>query len=388
MPRIGTLLLLTLFASLAVATPPSHGHRRRKPSSVQSLKGRLGGIQDRKRDLRAQIHQTRAQAQAVKQVIGVVDDRLQTVRGQIETTQRDLGAARLQQRTATTRLAQATADLMTARERARARLRAIGKGSDANLLAAFVTSRSVGDLSDRKDTMERIARRDHEIFTRVKLLQRMVTERKRAQDAAVSRVAALESRERAQQESLRVVRAEKGQQLQGLRKKEADQQEALQQFEDDEREIRRLIEIANRAMAVRRPGHSSAPAFIGRFMRPVNAPITSGFGMRYHPILHITRLHAGVDFGAAIGTPVRSAAPGEVVAATCMRGFGNVVIVDHGGGVQTVYGHLSRIGVSAGQHLAQGQVLGAVGMTGLATGPHLHWEVHVGGRPVNPLGRL
>ena len=71
-------------------------------------------------------------------------------------------------------------------------------------------------------------------------------------------------------------------------------------------------------------------------MRPVNAPITSGFGMRYHPILHITRLHAGVDFGASIGTPVRCAGPGEVVAAQRMSGFGNVVIVDHGGGITTV----------------------------------------------------
>lgn len=109
--------------------------------------------------------------------------------------------------------------------------------------------------------------------------------------------------------------------------------------------------------------------------------------MRFHPILHRYRLHAGVDFGAPIGTPVRCAGPGEVVAATCMRGFGNVVIVDHGGGISTVYAHLSRIGVRPGQKIGQGQVLGAVGMTGLATGPHLHWEVHVGGRAVDPLGR-
>lgn len=385
MPRIGLLVTSVFLLASSAMAKPSHVHRTSHPQGRRVLTGRLSTIQQKKHDVRVKLHQTRSAEVGVKKVITAVDDRLNDVTVKLAETHAALGDARTHQARAAADLAQTTQQLEVARQRARARLRAIAKQGDSNVLVSFLTSKSMGEMAERKDLMERIARKDHEIFTRVRDLQRKATAQKAARDAAVRQVASLASRERAQQSDLRSVREEKRVVLQGLRKQEGDLEESLKQFEDDEREIRRLIELASR---VRRPGHTPVPAFIGRFMKPVAAPITSGFGMRYHPILHRTRLHAGVDFGAPIGTPVHCAAPGEVIAATCMRGFGNVVIVDHGGGLSTVYAHLSRIGVSTGAHVAQGQYLGAVGMTGLATGPHLHWEVHVGGHPVNPLGRF
>ena len=92
-----------------------------------------------------------------------------------------------------------------------------------------------------------------------------------------------------------------------------------------------------------------------------------------------------VAFGA--GLMLTLIVLGEVIAATCMRGFGNVVIVDHGGGLSTVYGHLSHLGVRPGQRISRGQTVGASGNSGLSTGPHLHWEVHLNGRAINPLSR-
>ncbi len=379
MPRTGTIFLAVMLSALAFAAPRRH-------ASVHALKGKLGSVRQKRQAVRAKLHETRVEAQAVKRILVSVDDRLTDVQAKLASTQRDLGGARRDQTAAVSELALASAELAKTRLRARARLRAIAKQGDANVLVAFVSAKSVGDLAERKDLMERIARRDHELFERMRRQQREVAARKRAHDATVFRVARLASRERAQQSDLRNVRAEKGAVLQGLKRKETDFEETLSQFDDDERAIRRLIALAN--LPARRPGHTPVPAFIGRFLKPVDARITSGFGMRYHPILHVARLHAGVDFGTPVGTPVRSAGPGEVVAATSMKGFGNVVIVDHGGGVSTVYGHLSRIEVRQGERLAQGQVLGASGNSGLSTGPHLHWEVHVGGHAVNPLGRF
>src|SRR6185437_14973010 len=110
--------------------------------------------------------------------------------------------------------------------------------------------------------------------------------------------------------------------------------------------------------------------WIGRFILPVNGPVTSPFGYRYHPILHVYKLHTGVDIGVPWGTPVHAAAAGVVVHASWLGGYGNGIIIDHGDGLATLYGHLSHIDVVVGQAIAQGQVIGEVGSTGLSTGPH------------------
>lgn len=123
----------------------------------------------------------------------------------------------------------------------------------------------------------------------------------------------------------------------------------------------------------------------GGLLAPVNGHITSGYGMRRHPILGYSRLHAGVDFGAAWGSPIFAVANGVVSFAGRHGGHGNYVRLDHGG-FGTGYGHMSRIAVAPGTQVAAGQVIGYVGSTGLSTGPHLHYEVYEGGRTVNPLG--
>jgi len=118
------------------------------------------------------------------------------------------------------------------------------------------------------------------------------------------------------------------------------------------------------------------------------ARITSGFGMREHPILGFTRMHQGVDFGVPIGTPVMAAGAGTIEKLGWdPHGYGNWILLNNGNGYETVYGHLSRFakGLHVGSHVHQAQVIALSGMTGLATGPHLHYGVRVHGHFVNPL---
>ncbi|MBW8783489.1 MAG: M23 family metallopeptidase [Novosphingobium sp.] len=131
---------------------------------------------------------------------------------------------------------------------------------------------------------------------------------------------------------------------------------------------------------------SSEPQQTSGTIWPVNGHITSGFGMRYHPILGYTRMHAGVDFGAAWGSPIFAVGDGLVSYAGWHGGHGNFVRLEHGGGFGTGYGHMSRIAVAPGMRVHTGEVIGYVGATGLATGPHLHYEVYENGRVVDPLG--
>ena len=123
----------------------------------------------------------------------------------------------------------------------------------------------------------------------------------------------------------------------------------------------------------------------GLIMPVIGGHITSGFGLRRHPILGYSRLHAGIDFGAAYGSPIYAVSDGTVAFAGWHGGHGNFVKLEHGGGFGTGYGHMSRIAVSPGTHVNAGQVIGYVGSTGLSTGPHLHYELYKGGAPVNPM---
>jgi murein DD-endopeptidase MepM/ murein hydrolase activator NlpD len=118
---------------------------------------------------------------------------------------------------------------------------------------------------------------------------------------------------------------------------------------------------------------------------PVSARITSGFGMRYHPILHYSRMHKGMDFGARWGSPIVASADGVVARAGWAGGYGSQVRINHASGIATSYSHMSRMVVSPGTMVRQGQLIGYVGTSGLSTGPHLHYETYRNGVAVNPL---
>lgn len=115
------------------------------------------------------------------------------------------------------------------------------------------------------------------------------------------------------------------------------------------------------------------------------ATVTSDTGLRRHPIFGYVTCHAGVDFSASTGTPIRSAGDGVIASSTYLNGYGNTIIVSHGGGLTTLYAHMSRTAASAGEKVARGEVIGYVGSTGWSTGPHLHWEIRSKGDAFDPL---
>jgi murein DD-endopeptidase MepM/ murein hydrolase activator NlpD len=132
----------------------------------------------------------------------------------------------------------------------------------------------------------------------------------------------------------------------------------------------------------------AAGAAPGSLVRPVPGGISSGFGPRIHPIYGYSLMHNGVDMNGAMGQEIVAAAAGTVFFAGVKGGYGNSIMIDHGGGMVTLYAHQSRFVVSAGQKVSAGQVIGYVGSTGASTGPHLHFEVRINGNPVNPMNYL
>lgn len=166
----------------------------------------------------------------------------------------------------------------------------------------------------------------------------------------------------------------------------------------EQTEVPALAAVADAAQAARVPLSAGARTGGGAFAPlyqaahpaiPSRTPLnglhmTSDFGMRMHPILGGYRMHAGIDLAAPTGTPIYATADGVVERAEWTGGYGLMVELGHGGDLETRYGHMSRLNVAAGQQVRRGEIIGYVGATGRATGPHLHYEVRVAGMAVNP----
>ena len=212
--------------------------------------------------------------------------------------------------------------------------------------------------------------------------QAKAEEAERAAEAERDRVTVLRAQADDERERATAAEAEEQQLIEGIRARKAE-------FEAEYSAVQAEIEAQIAAAAASRGNPTPPPASgrgNGRFMLPVSAPVTSGFGQRNHPISGSSRMHTGVDLGASSGTPIKAAEGGTVVMAGPNGGYGNWTLIDHGGGLATGYGHQSAIGVRVGQQVSRGEVIGRVGSTGASTGPHLHWEVRVNGNPVDPMG--
>ncbi|NJK59518.1 MAG: peptidoglycan DD-metalloendopeptidase family protein [Oscillatoriales cyanobacterium SM2_1_8] len=156
---------------------------------------------------------------------------------------------------------------------------------------------------------------------------------------------------------------------------------AEQRLQEDSRAITRYILARSSDLTMLTPGP-------GGLIYPMVAPISSGFGWRTHPILGTQRLHSGIDFAADYGTPIYATHDGTVIYADWYGGYGNTVIIDRGDGLTTLYAHAEDLLVREGDTVRTGQAIATVGSTGFSTGPHLHFEVRVGGEPTDPMAYL
>lgn len=197
-------------------------------------------------------------------------------------------------------------------------------------------------------------------------------------EAARAELEALEEELEARGEELRAEVERQRTLLARVEAEIAELEGTLAALEKEEDGIRSLI-------AARSSSGGRAP---GQLVRPVPGVIESGFGPRFHPILGYSRMHNGLDMHCGSGDAIVAAEAGTVILAGTKGGFGKTIMIDHGGGMVTLYAHQSGYAVSTGDSVGAGQVVGYCGSTGLSTGPHLHFEVRINGDPVNPANYL
>ncbi len=273
-----------------------------------------------------------------------------------------------------------------------ARFQAIYKYGGVAEFNLMLSAASTHEAMNNAFLLGRIAREDER-----KIIE-MTEARKRLESARLEmeeqRVILDEQRNdlKSDQKSLKVSEAKRKKSLDALVSQKQLHQKAAKELEDSQRELQNKIKelLTQKKKVQETRAGITTPVFPsgGRLAWPVKGEITSRFGTRVHPVFKTKLMHTGIDIKSPEGTTVKAAAPGEVLFAGWLRGYGQIVILDHGRDLTTVYAHLSRISVEEGQIVRDGETIGNVGSTGVTSGPHLHFEVRVNGDAKDPLGYL
>ena len=377
--RAFAVLALTLVPCLFTTTVVA---QNKKPPTTKAkttkLKDRLKGVQAKKKEVKAKLVQKKKEIYVTVAQVEQLDSRITSAEAKLDDTKERLAASKKEQSKLAAELDKSQKRLIEKRQQAARRIRGMYTSRNETVLSVLIGARDVSDFAARKSILERIARHDHEVFDEVKVLRDEVARKKKRQDAVVNEVARLKARLQLQEGELKYAMNRKRAALGQLRDERDDLQEELAAMEQESSRIEAQIRAY---MAT--SGGKVAP-HVGGFIQPVNGRFSSPYGYRVHPISRSRKLHTGQDIAAPSGTPIKAAGSGVVISAGWRNGYGNTVIIDHGGGKSTLYGHCSRLYVSSGQRVSMGQRIAAVGSTGYSTGPHLHFEVRINGSPVNP----
>lgn len=369
--------LLTVVLCLPLRAEQDTAQQRQKlQSELRTIQGAIG-------KLKGAIDQKRREERQVRRDLAVLDQQITRVSGQLRDTRDRLAQARKEQRQLAQRLEILTQRLRRREQLLAQRLRAAYKYRSVSFLSLLAGARNLSELNSRSYVLRQIVKTDRALLEQVRADQQEVAQAKAKMDALVRRVASLEADLRRQQNELTDTQDEKQALLRAIARERALYERQLAELEAESQAIARRL----RALMETPRGRARADQpWSGRFIRPVAGRLTSGFGMRVHPIFRVRKMHTGIDIAAPAGTPIRAADAGVVVEAGYLRGYGYTVIIDHGGGVATLYAHCSAILVAVGQEVQRGQTIARVGSTGYSTGPHLHFEVRINGEPVDPLG--
>jgi murein DD-endopeptidase MepM/ murein hydrolase activator NlpD len=360
-------------------------------SKIATLGDRVAATQREEESLRAEVESVSSQIRALAQRVSDISAELEPLEAELELRRERLRQLNELFRLQTERLKLLRRQHAIALRRLGDRLASLYRQEQPDTLSLLLSSTSFTDLLDVFDYLQRIADSDRRIANEVGAaknrvrLQRAQTKATRNRHRQETRVIAVRvEQERALRDSLAASRS-------GLMASQAERQQDLAELtateRDDLAEMEALQQVSATLTAKIQAAQSAAgtgggsPSAAG-LVWPVLGPVTSPFGWRWG------RLHEGIDIGVPAGTPIRAAAAGTVIYAGWLGGYGNLVVIDHGGGLATAYGHQSSIAAGSGAYVSQGQVIGYVGSTGHSTGPHLHFEVRVNGVPVDPLGYL
>ena len=374
--KLKVCLLLGLLALGVAAKPPA------------DLRQDLQNVRKKLKMSQAKLKEANQREQELADQLGTTEQELKKFSKRLELVRTQLNLAR-GRHDVVRKQVQDSRELLRKKRRALGRrLREMEVEGTANYLQVLLQARTFTQFVTYGEYVQRLLDSEKHLIAEVKKEKDIYEMRREAAQRTVNEIAALETDYK---ERVRELDGVIERQSQLLAKLQTHRQK-LESYVVGLEHLSLDMEKKLQKMLAARKGSSSPSGPIlpgtGRFIFPVNGPITSPFGYRIHPVMGTTRFHSGLDFGVDHGTSIKAADNGVVIVAEWYGGYGNCLIIDHGHDTTTLYGHCSQLFVKQGDGVQKGQSVAAVGSTGMSTGPHLHFEVRQAGTPVDPLGFL
>ncbi|MDQ1514544.1 MAG: hypothetical protein QOE80_374 [Actinomycetota bacterium] len=367
-----------------------------REARVAELRDLMGEASAQEADLLSEIADIESRLDNLEKAVNDLTKQTTAAQRRLDTAQRTLQKAEADQIVALQRLGAIQAQVDAARQNMNQTVAAMyqrGTSEEQAVYVALVEGASTPqDLFSAQRYVSGTIKSDRRELDHFVALKEDADDLHKQVDARAEEIRVSRDQQVAERDRLVGLKAEAVANRAAAKSEEDRQQDLLKQVQDKKADFQselNALQVESGAVGefLRQvqAGQKLAPRKKRTFKAPVTGPISSGFGIRVHPILGDVRMHTGVDYAVGTGYPIRAAGPGIVVWAGPRGGYGNAVIIDHRNGLATLYAHQSRVEATVGQKVGAGQVVGFVGQTGMATGPHLHFEVREFGAPVDPL---